>query len=478
MTPMALSDSEVTTCSKSCLKNYETLKKQHDDLRIELNQSEFNLANYKRGLASVQERLVFYKKNEGVGYNAVAPPPTGLFAPPTIDLSSSGLEEFQQPEFEGYGLRANKSVCENSSNETKKNSDAPLIEEWVSDNEDEVESPVVVEKKTVVPTIPKVDVVRPKQQEKPVRKTVRYAEMYRSKGPRGNQRNWNNLKSQQLGSNFVMYNKACYVCGSFDHLQYTCKQKRQLNGQREEKPVWNNARRVNHQNSPRITHPNPKRHMVPRKILTRSGPISLNTARQSHFNVVRTNRVNAVKASACWVWRPIKPNSASITLKRYDYVDGNPEIELEDSVRLNSPEDKKVTYSLYKLKNQSRIGINKLVLTNFFVNLGYGVTHAGWLRLLKRDASFNESKINALKIQIQKLKKEKESNQFRIENFENASKSLDKLIERQISDNNKKVGKNSDAPLIEEWDSDNEDEVEFSHVVVEEKKNVVPTILK
>ncbi|GKD55651.1 hypothetical protein Tco_1289038, partial [Tanacetum coccineum] len=62
-------------------------------------------------------------------------------------------------------------------------------------NEDEVESPVVVEKKTVVPTIPKVDVVRPKQQEKP----VRYAEMYRSKGPRGNQRNWNNLKSQQLG---------------------------------------------------------------------------------------------------------------------------------------------------------------------------------------------------------------------------------------------------------------------------------------
>ncbi|GJR67452.1 hypothetical protein Tco_0013517 [Tanacetum coccineum] len=61
--------------------------------------------------------------------------------------------------------------------------------------------------------------------------------------------------------------------------------------------------------------------MVPRRILTRSDLISLNTARQSHFNAVRTNRVNAVKASACWVWRPIKPNSASITLKIYDYVD-------------------------------------------------------------------------------------------------------------------------------------------------------------
>nr|GEZ46511.1 hypothetical protein [Tanacetum cinerariifolium] len=44
----------------------------------------------------------------------------------------------------------------------------------VSDKKDcSVESPVVVEKKTVVPTIAKVEVVRPKQQEIPVRKTVR-----------------------------------------------------------------------------------------------------------------------------------------------------------------------------------------------------------------------------------------------------------------------------------------------------------------
>ncbi|GJS48800.1 hypothetical protein Tco_0598921 [Tanacetum coccineum] len=400
MAPMALSDSEVTTCSKSCLKNYETLKKQYDDLRIELNQSEFNLANYKRGLASVEERLVFYKKNEGmlcdqidvlkrdasfneseinalkiqierlkkekesnqfkidnfenasksldkligsqisdnnrkgVGYNAVAPPPTGLFAPPTIDLSSSGLEEFQQPEFEGYGLRVNKSVCENSSNETKKNSDAPLIEEWVSDNEDEVESPVVVEKKTVVPTIPKVDVVRPKQQEKPVKKTVRYAEMYKSKGPRGNQRNYNNLKSQQLGNNFVMYNKACYVCGSFDHLQHTCEQK-SANGQGRKNRCGTMQKGETSKNLKNYSTQSKNTHGYQENL-------QVNTARpKAVVNAVRTNRVNVVKASACWVWRPIKPNSASITLKRYDYVDGNLETELEDLVRLNSPEDKK-----------------------------------------------------------------------------------------------------------------------------------------
>ncbi|GKC27356.1 hypothetical protein Tco_1034650, partial [Tanacetum coccineum] len=75
---------------------------------------------------------------KGIGYNAVAPPPTGLFAPPIIDLSNSGLKEFQQPEFEGYGVKANKSVCVDASKEIKKTSDVPIIEDWVSDcDEDE-----------------------------------------------------------------------------------------------------------------------------------------------------------------------------------------------------------------------------------------------------------------------------------------------------------------------------------------------------
>ncbi|GJT15173.1 hypothetical protein Tco_0873879 [Tanacetum coccineum] len=73
-------------------------------------------------------------------YNVVAPPPTGLFAPPTIDLSSSSLKEFHQPEFEGYGVNVNKSVSENSSNEIKKTTGALIIEDWVTDyDEDESE---------------------------------------------------------------------------------------------------------------------------------------------------------------------------------------------------------------------------------------------------------------------------------------------------------------------------------------------------
>ncbi|GKD16809.1 hypothetical protein Tco_1205967 [Tanacetum coccineum] len=67
MALMAFSDFEVyndKTCSKTYLKNYETLKKQCDDLIVKLNQTEFILATYKRGLAIVEEQLITYRKNE------------------------------------------------------------------------------------------------------------------------------------------------------------------------------------------------------------------------------------------------------------------------------------------------------------------------------------------------------------------------------------------------------------------------------
>ncbi|GKE71884.1 hypothetical protein Tco_1529956, partial [Tanacetum coccineum] len=261
--------------------------------------------------------------------------------------------EFQQPEFECYGPKTSKSVSEDISNEVRESSDAPLVKE-------------------------------PKQQENPVRKPVKYAEIYRSQSPRGNQRNWNNQKSQRLGSDFVMYNKACFVYGSFDHVQAAC------NYQQRERVVFGNIyTRVNYNYSAKKTHPSAYRNMVPRAFLMQTGLRSLNTARlvnnahpktivysarpMSRFSklaqstvkrpyqirttltnknfsqkvntakgkfytsrpkagntampnsaiviAVRENHVNAVKASACWVWRPTKLNSASITLKKHNYVD-------------------------------------------------------------------------------------------------------------------------------------------------------------
>ncbi|GKB66110.1 putative ribonuclease H-like domain-containing protein [Tanacetum coccineum] len=320
----------------------------------EFNKSKFNLATYKRGLASVEEQLVFYKKNEleklkqekesnqlkienfdnasksldkligsqitnnsrkGVGfvsYNVVPPPHTGLFSPPTLDLSNSGLEEFQKPEFEGYGPKTSKSVSEDIANKVRESPDAPLVEELVLDDK--------LEKRAIFSTVAKIEFVRAKQQ-KPVMKPVKYAEMY-----------------------------------SFDHVQANCNYH-----QRERVISRNNYTRVNYNYSAKKTHPSAHRIMIPRVVSMKTDLRSLNAVRPvntahpktivysarpiSRFtkleqstvkrpkvlntvrpnsavvNVVRANHVNVVKALACWVWRPTKLDSASITLKRHNYID-------------------------------------------------------------------------------------------------------------------------------------------------------------
>ncbi|GKB31238.1 hypothetical protein Tco_0870639 [Tanacetum coccineum] len=58
------SDSEVDSCSKSCIKAYTTLKEQYDNLSSDYKKSQFNLLSYKAGLESVEARLVHYKKNK------------------------------------------------------------------------------------------------------------------------------------------------------------------------------------------------------------------------------------------------------------------------------------------------------------------------------------------------------------------------------------------------------------------------------
>ncbi|GKB03017.1 hypothetical protein Tco_0831106 [Tanacetum coccineum] len=380
-------------------KKLEIVQKEKDGIQFNVDKFE----NASKSLNKIIESQIVDNCKKGLSYNAVLPPLTGNFMPPKPDLSFTGLEEFTNEPI------VIKPVVENSeakSSEAKpkvvrKNNGALIIEDWMSDDEEEDVSQPKIEKKTVRPSIAKIEFVKPKQQKKTARKTVLQVEKLRQNthSLRGNQRNWNNMMSQRLGSNFEMFNKACYVCGSFDHLQVDCNyHHKQFQKQRMVKPVWNNAQRVNHQNFAKKTHPCAKKNMVPRAVLMKSGLVSVNTARQvnaahtkttvnaarpmsylskiahstvkrpihknttfknSNFNqrvntvkdknvntvrpkavvnaarpkavvnAVKGNNVNAVKASACWVWKPknkvldhvSKHNSALITLKKFDYVD-------------------------------------------------------------------------------------------------------------------------------------------------------------
>ncbi|GJZ11745.1 retrovirus-related pol polyprotein from transposon TNT 1-94 [Tanacetum coccineum] len=279
MALMAFTDSEVSndkSCSKSCLQNYEALKKQYDDLLVKLDDTGFKAATYKRGLSILEAQVVKYKESEvlfseeiallkrsvghkeylmgllktelekitdkskkGFGYNAVpSPHPLILNRPTPLDLSYSGLEEFKQPEVNEYSSRDSSlkptTICDRESDNSKentddslkqqhktvtetssvksslKNNDALIIEDWVSDDEEEVEPIPKVEKKTAIPTATKKESVKP---EKPIRRSI-----------------------------------------SFDHIQYNC--------------------------------PNAHKHMVPRAVLMKTGLKTVNNARP--VNTVRS----------------------------------------------------------------------------------------------------------------------------------------------------------------------------------------------
>nr|GEV18073.1 hypothetical protein [Tanacetum cinerariifolium] len=163
----------------------------------------------------------------------------------------NGKKEFQQPKFESYRPKSckieSKNASENIPNKLKEStkfkesSDVPLVKKLVSDDK--------LEKKTVVPTDAKILFVKAKQQEKPVRKPVKYAEMYR-----------------------------------------------------EMVVSRNNYTRVNYNNSTRKTYPNAHRNMAPRAILIKTGLRPLNTARlvntahpKTTVNTARPRPVNIAR---------------------------------------------------------------------------------------------------------------------------------------------------------------------------------------
>ncbi|GJV98764.1 hypothetical protein Tco_1554016 [Tanacetum coccineum] len=264
-------------------KYYEinVLKSEFEKVKKEKVGNEFKIKKFDKASKDIDKLLgsqIIDKSKKGLGYNVVPPPyPLIYNRPKKFDLSYSGLDEFKDPKFKSYGFEDSKQesniVCDKKSDASKENFDDFLVKEQVSEYISSfVESPLNVDKETVF-LDKKIEIVKPINHENLVKNSVRYAEMYRSQSPRGNQRNWNGQKSNQLGSNFVMYNKACFICGSFDHVQAHCKYH-----QRERMLYGNNYNRVNYNYTTKRTYPNAQRNMFPRAVLMKTSLKPFNTA--------------------------------------------------------------------------------------------------------------------------------------------------------------------------------------------------------
>ncbi|GJW36270.1 hypothetical protein Tco_0059190 [Tanacetum coccineum] len=160
-------------------------------------------------------------------------------------------------------------------------SDAPIIEEYESDSDDEY----VIEpsKEQEKPSFAFVNIVK---HVKTPKETIKEQNTC-SPSPKVNKRDWNDSMSKRLGLGYGFTKKACFVCGSFSHLIRDCdfhekrmakqvelnKKKGKGTGQGENSPVWNNLQRLNHQNK-----------FVPKAVLTKTGIFLVNTARQNPFS--------------------------------------------------------------------------------------------------------------------------------------------------------------------------------------------------
>ncbi|GJZ74081.1 ribonuclease H-like domain-containing protein [Tanacetum coccineum] len=124
-------------------KKLEKLQKEKDSIQFNVDKFE----NASKSLDKLIECQIVDNCKKVLGYekyNAVPPPYTGNFRPPIPDLSFTGLDEF-----------VNKPVVENRKSDeevseiVRKNDDALIIEEWVSDSEEENVSQPKTKKKIV-----------------------------------------------------------------------------------------------------------------------------------------------------------------------------------------------------------------------------------------------------------------------------------------------------------------------------------------
>ncbi|GJY31421.1 ribonuclease H-like domain-containing protein [Tanacetum coccineum] len=202
-------------------------------------------------IEELKRKLELATKEKGLGYNAVPPPYTGNFMPLKPDLVYPSLDNF---------VEVNESVIKSPRNAS------------VDKNRQNTPS------------------------------------------PRGNKRNWNQQMSQKLGNDFEMFNKACHVCGSFDHLKNdgnnwsgpislntaipvnTSQPRTAVNNTGPMKNVINNAYSTARMSFNKITTGNNSN--FTKKVNTVKDTRVNTTRPKAVFSVVTGNKENAVKGYA------------------------------------------------------------------------------------------------------------------------------------------------------------------------------------
>nr|GEU56890.1 putative ribonuclease H-like domain-containing protein [Tanacetum cinerariifolium] len=228
------SDTKVTSCSKACEESYAKLKKLYDEQREQLCDASIEIQAYtlalkkdKSGLGDVEDSPVNDRFGKVEGMHAVPPPMIRIYMPPKYDF---GIDKSKftygpkQSKTSKYDVKTNNfdSCASNSSVETLESvpkpveskpkvvnkpkvwSDAPIIEEYESESDDEYVFKATVENKK-----PNCDFINTVKHVKTPRQTVKNQDTC-SQNPKVPKRDWTGLMSKRLGLGYGYTRKACF----------------------------------------------------------------------------------------------------------------------------------------------------------------------------------------------------------------------------------------------------------------------------
>ncbi|GJS95940.1 ribonuclease H-like domain-containing protein [Tanacetum coccineum] len=167
-------------------RKLELATKEKDEVQLTVQKFE----NSSKNLSKLLDRQIMDKCKTGLGYNAVPPPYTGNFMPPKSDLVYPSLDDFVD-----VNESVSKSVVEKPTVETnepknaRKENGAPIIEDWVSESEEEDVPKIKTVKMFNKPSFAKINFVKSTEQVKSPRKTSVDKNRQNTPSPRGNKRN-------------------------------------------------------------------------------------------------------------------------------------------------------------------------------------------------------------------------------------------------------------------------------------------------
>nr|GEV25933.1 ribonuclease H-like domain-containing protein [Tanacetum cinerariifolium] len=322
------SDTELPSCLKACSKAYAQLQSQYDKLTDDFYKSQFDVISYQKG----------------------------TFLPPKPDLVFNTAPIAVETDHLAFNVQLGPTKPEQNLSHTTRPT-APIIEDRVSDSEDESE--------TKAPQIVS-SFVQSYEQVKTPRYSVQSVEISIPAATP----NPASLESNSSGKR--RNRKPCFVSKSVDHLikdcdyhvkkmaqptprNYACRMNAARSMSYLSKIAHSTVKRLIHKNTTfKNSNINQKVNIVRDKIFNTARPKAI-------VNAVKGNNSNTVKASASWVWKPkhkvldhvSRHNSASITLKKFDY--GNLQMYLQDQGVIDSGCSRHVTGNMSYLTDYKEI---------------------------------------------------------------------------------------------------------------------------